>query len=186
MAGTIVTPGAIPAASVILLRESPLEVLMILRHEKSSFVPNNWVFPGGAIDPQDGEPGTIDAARNAAVRELWEETSISLDAELVLTSRWVTPAGLPKRFDTFFFLAIAPRHAPVALQEEEAVDSIWIAPATALERNREGDFPMVFPTIRNLEAIAGAVSAAKLIASRRGAHIEPVEPVMVNNRPVMP
>ena len=44
----IVTP--VPAASVILLRDDPLEVLMILRHEKSSFVPNAWVFPGGAVD----------------------------------------------------------------------------------------------------------------------------------------
>ncbi len=48
MAGEVLTP--IPAASVIVLRDAPLEVLMLRRSEKSSFVPNAWVFPGGAIE----------------------------------------------------------------------------------------------------------------------------------------
>lgn len=172
----------IPAASVIILRES-FEVLMILRHEKSSFVPSAWVFPGGAVDASDGKAGTIDAARNAAIREVFEETAIRLDGELVPTSRWITPAGLPKRFDTWFFLTRVDRDVEVTLQQSEAVDSLWIAPRDALARGRE--FPMVFPTIKNLEAIAGATSIDALIASRRGARIEAVEPVLVNNRPVL-
>ena len=179
----VLTVDAVPAASVILLRD-PLEVLMIQRHEKSSFVPSAWVFPGGAVDAEDGEPGTLEAARNAAIRELFEETSIRLDSELVLTSRWVTPKGLPKRFDTWFFLAAAPRDANVTLHEAEAVDSIWISPKNALARGR--DFPMVFPTIKNLEAIAHATSVQALIDSRRNAKIEIVEPILVNNRPVLP
>ena len=174
----------IPAASVLLLRDSPLQVLMILRHERSSFVPGNWVFPGGAIDPADGAPGSLDAARNAARRELFEETGIRCDGELVLTSRWLTPAGLPKRFDTFFFLAAAPRDVRVILQEAEASDWTWIEPKDALARGRE--FRMVFPTIKNLEAIANGTSVADLLASRRGARVEKVEPVLVNNRPVLP
>src|SRR6185503_21254386 len=122
----------------------------------SSFVPRAWVFPGGAVDEGDGEPGSLDAARNAAIRELFEETAIRLDTELVPTSRWITPAGLPKRFDTWFFLARAPRDIVVTLQEEEAVDFAWIAPKDALARRKE--FGMVFPTIKNLEAIANATS----------------------------
>jgi 8-oxo-dGTP pyrophosphatase MutT (NUDIX family) len=167
---------------VILLRE-PLEVLMILRHEKSSFVPGMWVFPGGGVDEADGEPGTLEAAKAAALREVFEETGIHIAGELVPTSRWVTPAALPKRFDTWFFLAAVPRDVQITLQEEEAVDSIWISPKEALARGRA--FPMVFPTIKNLEAIADATSVQQLIASRIGAIIEPVEPVMVNNRPTL-
>jgi len=184
LARPVLSVDPIPAASVLLLRENPLEVLMILRHEKSSFVPNYWVFPGGAIDPDDGEPGSLESARNAARRELFEEAGIRCDSELVLTSRWVTPAGLPKRFDTFFFLAAAPGDVTVKLHEAEASDWIWIAPKDALARGR--DFPMVFPTIRNLEAIADATSVAALLASRRGAHIEKIEPILVNKRPVLP
>ncbi len=165
-------PVLIPAASVLLLRDFPLEVLMILRHENSSFVPSVWVFPGGALD--GGE-----TAHDAAVREVFEETAVQLTGELVPTSRWITPEGLPKRFDTLFFLTAVPRDVPVTLQEEEAVQSCWISPAGALARQIAGEMPMVFPTIRNLEAIAGASSTAELIASRRGALIEPVQPVMI-------
>jgi 8-oxo-dGTP pyrophosphatase MutT (NUDIX family) len=176
----------VPAASVILLRDRPLEALMILRHEKSSFVPSAWVFPGGAVDPADGEPGTLNAAKAAAIREVFEETAIRIDGELVPTSRWITPAGLPKRFDTWFFLYSVPRDVAVILQDAEAVDSTWIAPNDALARNRAGNFPMVFPTIKNLEAIASATSVDELLASRRGAEIHTVEPILVNNRPVLP
>ena len=176
----------IPAASVLLLRDDPLEVLMILRHEKSSFVPGAWVFPGGAVDPSDGEPGTLEAARNAAVREVFEETAIRLEGELVPTSRWVTPPVYPKRFDTWFFLTSVARDLAVTLHEREAVDHLWIAPATALERNRTGELRIVFPTMKNLEAIAHASSSAELIASRRGAEIHPIEPRIVNNQFVIP
>lgn len=169
----------LPASSVIIVRDGPFEVLMILRHEQSSFVPNAWVFPGGAVDAEDGQPGSLAAMKATAVREAFEETAIRLDGELVWTSRWITPAGLPKRFDTWFFLAVVPRDVPVILQEEEAVDYVWISPAAALRRHAAGDFPMVFPTIKNLEAIENATSAADLIDSRRGAHIQPVEPVMI-------
>ena len=174
----------VPAASVLVLRDQPLEVLMIKRHESSSFVPSAWVFPGGAVDPADGELGTLHAARSAAIREVFEETAIRLDGELVPTSRWITPAGLPKRFDTWFFLASVSRDVNVTLQQSEAVDFIWIAPKDVLARRRE--FGMVFPTIKNLEAIADATSVESLLASRRGAEIRTVEPILVNNRPVLP
>lgn len=175
----------VPAASVILLRDHPrLEVLMIQRHENSSFVPGAWVFPGGAVDEADGAPGTLDAAKAAAVREVFEETGIRLDGELVPTSRWITPEGLPKRYDTWFFLARVPNDISITLQETEAVASTWIAPKDALARGRS--FPMVFPTIRNLEAIADAQSVDQLIASRRGADIPITQPVLIDKRIVLP
>lgn len=210
---------AVPAASVLVLRGSPLEVLMILRHARSSFVPDAWVFPGGAVDPLDreiareiGSGSTLDVMRVTAVREALEETGIWIgdplaDAEthrrgllggsitlrevvrqapidldkLVWTSRWITPMGIPKRFDTCFFLAEAPPGAVATAEETEAVDAVWITPGEALKRHEEGTFPMVFPTIKNLEAIAGAASLAALLDSRRGADIRPVQPVLVTD-----
>ncbi|HUP48747.1 MAG TPA: NUDIX hydrolase [Thermoanaerobaculia bacterium] len=169
----------IPSASVLLLRDQPLEVLMILRHESSSFVPSAWVFPGGAVEPQDGPPDEAETLRRTAVREVLEETGIPLTGELVWTSRWITPAGMPKRFDTWFFLAPAGRDLPVRLQQSEAADFRWIEPAAALRAHAAGGFPMVFPTVKNLEAIAGYTSRAELLESRRGAKIEAVQPVLI-------
>lgn len=171
-------PVLIPAASVLLIRD-PLEVLMILRHENRSFVPNAWVFPGGAVDAEDGPVTEVSSFERAARREVREETSIDLRGELVLTSRWITPEGLPKRFDTWFFLASVPPDLPVTLQESEAVDYRWIHPEEALRESEAGRFPMVFPTIRNLEAIAGFKTAGELMAARRGARIEAIQPLLI-------
>src|SRR2546421_8587578 len=98
------------AATVILLRggEEDLEVLLVQRTPKARFMGGVWVFPGGAVDADEGDGD--DAHRAAAIRELSEEASIVLDdpAELVKFSRWITPAAVKIRFATHFFLAPLP------------------------------------------------------------------------------
>ncbi len=169
-------PMLIPAASVIVLRDDPFEVLLLRRSEKSSFVPSAWVFPGGVAE--EGE-----SLRDAAVREAFEEAGLRLDPDtLVLTSHWITPAGLPKRFDTQFFLAAVNREATVNIDGVEIVDAMWIAPGDALQRR---DLRLVFPTIKNLEAIARFKTSKALIESRRGAVIEPIQPVLVDGKPTL-
>jgi 8-oxo-dGTP pyrophosphatase MutT (NUDIX family) len=212
-----VTP--LPAASAIILRDDPFEVLMLQRHEKSSFVPNAWVFPGGITDEGDTELGDgsfVDTMRVTAVRETFEETGVWLGAplaeaerkrrdlldqriafrdlvreapidlaQLVWTSRWITPAGIPKRFDTYFFLAVVGRDAVATAEQNEVVDVTWIHPTEALARHAAREMQMVFPTLRNLEALTGFVNAAAVLDARRGAIIEAVEPVLVNGKPTL-
>ncbi len=178
MAGTVLNEvPVLSAASVIVLRDGPLEVLLLRRSDRSSFVPNAWVFPGGVADA--GE-----SMRATAARETFEEAGIRLDPDtLVETSRWITPVGIPKRFDTHFFLAKVARGVEVTIDGREITESMWIAPATALARR---DLKLVFPTIKNLEALAGFESAGELIESRRGAVIEPIQPVLVDGKPKLP
>ena len=174
MAGPMLTPEPVPAASVIVLRDAPLEVLLLRRNDNSSFVPGAWVFPGGAID--GGE-----TAEEAAVREAFEEAGLRLTS-LVATSRWITPKGIPRRFDTWFFLARVDRDVQVTIDGREIVESMWIAPKDALQRR---DLKLVFPTIKNLETLRDFDDANALIASRKGAVIEPIEPVLVNGKPTL-
>jgi len=177
MAGALLID-PVPAASVLVLRNDPFEVLLLQRSGKSSFVPGAWVFPGGVADESDG--GDL---RVTAVRETFEEAGLTLEPRaLVWTSRWITPVGLPKRFDTYFYLASVPRDVRVVIDHGEIEDSMWIAPADALVRR---DLKLVFPTIKNLEAIAGFTNAEALLESRRGAVIEPVLPVLVDGRPTL-
>lgn len=186
-AGSAAEVEPIPSASVLLLLDDPLRVLMIRRHAASSFVPDSWVFPGGVVEDEDrarAEGSIVNAMRFAAARELFEETGISLgnppDLErLVWTSRWITPVGVPKRFDTYFFLACAPAQREMTLQASEAVDAIWISPAEAVEKHMAGEFPLVFPTLKNLEAIVGFRSSSDLIESRRDAEIPTTRPILV-------
>lgn len=174
MAGAVLTP--LPAASVIVLRDAPLEVLLLRRHGGASFMPNAWVFPGGVVDGEE-------TPRQAAAREAREEAGVVLDpVSLVATSRWITPVGLPKRFDTWFFLASVPRDTAIAIDGREIVEWMWIAPADALARR---DLQVVLPTRKNLEALAGFESVGALLESRRGATIEPIEPVLVDGKPTL-
>jgi 8-oxo-dGTP pyrophosphatase MutT (NUDIX family) len=178
----------IPAASVLLLLDDPLRVLMIRRTASSSFVPDAWVFPGGAVEDEDrahSDGEIVNAMRFAAARELCEETGIDLggapllDLErLVWTSRWITPVGVPKRFDTYFFLACAPSAFEIKLQASEAVDAIWISPAEAVQKHLANEFPIVFPTLKNLEAIVGFRSSAELLDARRNAEIPTTRPIL--------
>src|ERR1043166_1071785 len=77
-----------PAATVIVARpsEGGPEVLMLQRGPGVRFGPGFVVFPGGTIDPEDGELGerwfgsSAEDARAAAIRELAEETQIVVTA----------------------------------------------------------------------------------------------------------
>ena len=167
----------LPAASLILLRDAPLQVLMIRRNIDASFVPDFWVFPGGMAEETDSGDMRI-----TAVRETFEETGITIDdpGQLVWTSRWITPVGVPKRFDTYFFLAKVPRDTVATVHADEAVESEWIAPGDAIAKLK-----MVFPTVKNLEAIRDFSSADELIASRKDAKIEAIQPILIDGRPAL-
>jgi len=82
--------------------------------------------------------------------------------ELTYLSRWITPPGLSRRYDTRFFLAPAPAGQAAVHDGEETVDHLWIHPAEALERYRRGELPLGPPTVRTLADFAGFSAAAAL------------------------
>jgi 8-oxo-dGTP pyrophosphatase MutT (NUDIX family) len=167
-----------PAATVIVLRggDSSLEVLLVQRNPESRFMGGAWVFPGGAVDrgEGDGEP----ALRAAGVRELAEEAGIRLGdpADLVPFSRWITPAEVKIRFDTWFFLAPLPAGQEPEIDGQEVVQWRWSEPAAALEASERGELFMVFPTIKHLEQISGFATAQALLDHAVGREVRPVQP----------
>jgi 8-oxo-dGTP pyrophosphatase MutT (NUDIX family) len=182
MPGDPVTPR--PASTVILLRRSGrhetrgLEVLLVKRNPEARFMPGVWVFPGGAVD--DCDRGADDEAtyRSCAARELQEEAGIELgeDAEMILWSRWITPEIVPIRFDTWFYLALAPPHSPPEPDGSETVDAGWFEPAAALASCRAGELQLVFPTIKQLEALAEFATAEEVLEAARGSEVRPILP----------
>jgi 8-oxo-dGTP pyrophosphatase MutT (NUDIX family) len=138
-----------------------------------------WVFPGGAVDRSEGEGPS--ALRAAAVRELGEEVGIELPEphELVPFSRWITPAEVKIRFDTWFYLAALPAGASPTVDGSEIVDARWYAPRSALQEANQGRLFLVFPTIKHLEQLCAFASADALIAHARGRDVRPVQPRVV-------
>lgn len=84
-------------------------------------------------------------------------------------SRWITPEGPPRRFDTRFFVARAPRGQVALHDPREADASLWTTPGAALAGHRRGELVLVTPTLRSLQDIDRFASASELLeaASRR-------------------
>jgi 8-oxo-dGTP pyrophosphatase MutT (NUDIX family) len=165
------------AASLILLRDSAEgpEVLLVQRNPEQRFMGGAWVFPGGAVHAEDGSHD------RTAVRELEEEAGITLpDAgALVPFSRWITPAEVEVRFDTYFFAAEAPPDAEATPDGSECVDARWLRPAQALEAFGREELALVFPTIKHLEQLEGFSSVAHALETARGRDVVPVQPRVV-------
>jgi 8-oxo-dGTP pyrophosphatase MutT (NUDIX family) len=172
-----------PAATIVLLRrggrhnQRGLEILLVRRGPQQSFMPGVWVFPGGAIDA--GE-----TPAECAARELAEETRIDLgpDPELHPWSRWITPEVVPVRFDTWFFVGLAPAHSPPQVDGTEVDDAGWFGPGAALEAHRAGDLELVFPTVKTLETLLPYANAEEVLAAAPDRPVEPILPRVVGTR----
>ncbi|MBL8350522.1 MAG: NUDIX domain-containing protein [Burkholderiaceae bacterium] len=79
-------------------------------------------------------------------------------------SRWVTPAGLPKRFDTLFFVTRAPAGQVPEVDAGETTTLAWVNPPAALEARSRGEFPMEFATVATVESLRPFANVAALLA----------------------
>ena len=246
-------PESVPvldAATVVLLWDSDgteptgtpgpgLEVLMMRRNLDSDFVGGAYVFPGGAVDPDDDpvvqpriahaslRPGWELAPRVAAVREAFEEAGLLLARrshqehtvslqepeaarlidglipgaapsstpswrelidsgsanmgqlcvaeDLVLQvdrlmplSRWTTPLGANRRYDTRFYVALAPPRQVALHDNVELVSTRWVAPAQALAEAAAGTITMIFPTVVTMHWLNRFTTATEALVALDG------------------
>jgi 8-oxo-dGTP pyrophosphatase MutT (NUDIX family) len=96
--------------------------------------------------------------------EMMQREGLHLDLRgLEYVAHWVTPVGPPRRFDTRFFVALTPPDQVATHDAGETVADQWIRPADALDAHARGELEMIFPTIRNLEAIAHLGSSREVL-----------------------
>jgi 8-oxo-dGTP pyrophosphatase MutT (NUDIX family) len=130
---------------------------------------------GVLIAERDGRVLTVSAAeseRFASYRanlqkdemtlaEIAQQEGLALATQrLTLFAHWITPEPMPKRFDTFFFIAEAPPGQQATYDQLETSAGTWIQPGEALARSEQGDFPLVFATIHQLRDLAKFTSIA--------------------------
>jgi len=222
-----------PAATTLVVRDlaRELQVLMLRRSRSASFMPGSYVFPGGAVDAEDGSiraelcclesrakaslrVGVAEPAKSrvlsfmvAALRECFEECGLWLGAEpnidlhtledtrrrlctgasagggavqisaalsqplattaLAPWSHWVTPIDVAKRFDTIFFVALAPPGQEAFANTGETTRALWINPARALAMHADGELPLEFATRHTLESLLPFDTAASVMQAAR-------------------
>jgi 8-oxo-dGTP pyrophosphatase MutT (NUDIX family) len=228
------------AATVVVVRDAAcggLEVLLLLRAERSDHNSGAWVFPGGLVDPGDREPtglapGMTDTQASArlklergglafylaAIRECFEESGIlfatggeggfaALEGErgapiaalrheleqgrctlaeicqrfslrmapehLHYIGHWVTPLGRAKRFDTRFFLAVAPPGQTALHDAGETLDHVWVAPQEALSASNARK--LMTPTRATLEDIRPFADTQALVKWAGALEVERVQ-----------
>lgn len=129
--------------------------------------------------------------RFAAYRQAFNERRGSLvemashEGLLLATERlnyiahWITPEGMPKRFDTHFFITTAPAEQQAAHDRLETSEGIWISPVEALARAERNEFPIVFATIHQLHDLAAFASVAEALQATATTPVRTHAPVLI-------
>ena len=78
--------------------------------------------------------------------------TLAADQVFVL-AHWITDRDLPRRFDVPFLVARMPEGQTPVADESEQFEPVWVRPQDALDRHAQGDFFIIFPTIRTLERL---------------------------------
>ena len=104
--------------------------------------------------------------RQAPFFEQCDALGLSPAADQVyMLAHWITDRDMPKRFDVPFLIApMPPGQIPVA-DEAEQFEPVWVSPQAALDAHAQGNFFMIFPTIRTLEHMAKLPDVAAAIAA---------------------
>ena len=128
------------------------------------------------VSEADGRPISAERAaalmiwRNRPFAELLRTERLQIDLQaLAYYGHWITAPRAPRRFDTRFFLAVAPDGQEGSHDQNEAVHQIWITPREALERGERGEIDLVFATrttLNDLKAFTIAREAHAAVHAR--------------------
>jgi 8-oxo-dGTP pyrophosphatase MutT (NUDIX family) len=139
----------------------------------------------------DGGPVRLPPARVAEYRRaiqadnraFWamvkDEKLLLATDRLVYFAHWITPEGLPLRFDTRFFAAPMPEGQDAVGDDHEMISLRWLSPREALDAQQRGELSLRNPTVRNLTLLDGATSAAEVVERLRGREVKTIRPKVV-------
>ena len=127
----------------------------------------------------------VDAHREALCKGDISFAQILIDHLIVLAldllvpyAHWITPETMPKRFDTWFFIAEAPPEQLGAHDGRESTDSIWLSAKDALDGGASGRFTLPFPTTRNLIRLGAQPDVSSALDNARKMTVVTVMPIM--------
>jgi recombination protein RecT len=112
--------------------------------------------------------------------DVLEARGLTLDVGgTVYAAHWITPVVERRRYDTHFFAAALPEGRTVTPDPREMTQAVWLEPAVALDRFRDGDLPMVFPTVKTLALLSGYDSVEHVLVALEQRAVRPILPRLV-------
>jgi 8-oxo-dGTP pyrophosphatase MutT (NUDIX family) len=128
---------------------------------------------------------SLDVARRALLSEVvgMRQVVVTRNVHLagdrmVYLAHWVTPEPEPRRYDTRFFLAPVGADALCVPHEAEMTESIWLAPAVAVEHFRTEALKMLPPTVHTLRRLSRYASVDEMMRELADAPVPMILPVM--------
>jgi len=86
--------------------------------------------------------------------QIISQRALSLNLSAVKPiSRWITPMGGSRRYDTYFFVARSRSSVIPRVDGKEAVEVFWITPSEALQKWELGELTMISPTLATLKQL---------------------------------
>jgi len=146
---------------VAAIREAFEEAGILLAYDASG---NMVSLHGDAAERYRAHRSSLDERRGdfgAIVRE--EGLRLAVD-RLTYFGHWITPVSAPRRYDTRFFLAVAPERQEARHDNYETIAQVWVRPQEALDLCARETLNMRFPTIKTLEQFTQCATAAELVA----------------------
>lgn len=144
----------------------------------------------------EGEDALVSGPRLRSLRRRWRdalnegradmprlvaEERLRLACDLLTPfAHWITPAFMPKRFDTWFFLVPAPQDQLALHDGGESVDSAWIRPEDAVADAEAGRRTIIFPTLMNVKKLGRSASVAAALRTAGSRPIVTVFPRVEN------
>jgi 8-oxo-dGTP pyrophosphatase MutT (NUDIX family) len=161
------------ALRVAAIRESFEESGILLARRRGS----RQLMPADDVARLDTSCRSSLAAGAMSMLDLVVAEELELACDLLVPfARWITPEIMPKRYDTYFFLAAVPETQIAIHDGSEAVDSVWVSPREVLAAADAGRFTVIFPTRMNLAKLSRSRSVAEAITTARAARIVTVLP----------
>ncbi len=147
---------------VAAIREAFEEAGILLAYDASGGLVS---LSGEAAERYSAHRSSLDERRRdfgAIVRD--EGLRLAAD-RLTYFGHWITPTHAPRRYDTRFFLAIAPERQEARHDNYETIAHAWMRPQEALDLCARETLNMRFPTIKTLEQFTQCGTAAELVAA---------------------
>ncbi|SCL20645.1 NUDIX domain-containing protein [Micromonospora nigra] len=133
----------------------------------------------GDVSGDDWEAARVALERrDSGFADLLAARGLTFRSDLLVPwSRWITPEFEPRRFDTYFFVALLPEGQRTRDVSGEADHTLWIRPAEAHARASAGELTMLPPTLVTLAEVAACGGLDEVVRAAAGRDAaSPVQP----------